>query len=185
MKIDNTTSPNFNGYKNILANRIIRPNGEKITYMSMQLDNIGKKDLELWQILQKNLMDRNFTTDVVTFNMFEQGDDNVIGFSSTLMDLEEVKPSTEEENIIIKAFTLLASLTDRIKSDFNLKQDENYRPMAYETKADLTEVFLGEKQRSAELDRAVWGAFYAQTPPQEIAADINNKIHEKMMAYFS
>ncbi|MCM1004490.1 MAG: hypothetical protein NC408_09135 [Candidatus Gastranaerophilales bacterium] len=185
MQINNTTSTNFNGYKNVLANRIVRPNGEKITYMSMQLDNIGKNDLEVWKYLQKNLMNRDFTTDVVTFNMFEQGNDNIIGFSSALLDLDDVEESSEEESLMMKAFTLLASLTDRIKSDFHLKQDENYRPMAYETKSDLADVFLDKKQSSAELDRAVWGAFYAETSPQEHAADINKKIHNKMMTYFS
>lgn len=184
MQIDNTVSPNFNGYKNVLANKIVRPNGEKIAYMSMRLDNIGKNDLDIWQTLQKNLMNRSFTTDVLTFNIFEQGDNNIIGFSSELLDLDEVAQSSEEESLMMKAFTFLASLTDRIKSDFHLIQDDNYRSMAYETKADLSDVFLGKKQGAVELDRAVWGAFYAKTSPQEIAKNINNKIHDKMMVYF-
>lgn len=185
MQINNTTSTSFNGYKNVLANRIIRPNGEKITYMSMQLDNLGKKDLANWEMLQERLMGRNCLSDVVTFNLMEQGDDNIIGFSNELLDLDSIEEGTEEENLFMKAFTLLASLTNRIKNDYNLIQDENYRPMAYETKADLADVLLNSKQNSAELDRAVYGAYYAKYSPQEIAEDINGKIHNKMMDYFS
>lgn len=185
MNINNINSTNFTGYKNVIANKVVRPNGEKITFMSMQLDNVGKADLDIWKNLQNNLMKKDFTTDVITFNVIEYDDMNIAGFSHELLDIDEVKKSSKEESLFLKAFGLIASLTDRIANDTKLITDDNYHPMGYETRYNLSDVLFSDKQKSSELDNAVWGAYYNETEPQEHAKNINNIISKKMIKYFS
>lgn len=182
---NNSTTPSFNGYKNVLANSIKRSGDEKISYISMQLNNTGNKDLDIWKSIQKKFLNREETSDVITFNLFECGNENILGISHELLDIENTKKSSEEESIMLKAYSLIASLTKRIMSDYNIQKDNSIKAMAYETKADLADVFMGNKQNSAELDRAVWGAFYPATTPQEQAKKINQKINETMIKYFA
>lgn len=183
MEIKNINSVNFNGYKNVLSNTVIRPKGAaKMTFLSMQLDNIGKNDLEIWQRLQKHITNRDFTTDIITFNLIEQGGKNTLAVSDALIRTENIEPRSEEEKLMIDAYTLAASLTDRIKQDFRINYDENYRAMAYETRADLTDFFSGFGV--AELNRAVFGAYY-QDNQQSNATYINDKITEIMLEYFA
>lgn len=183
MQINNVSSPNFCGYKNVIANKVRRKStGETITFMSMQLDNIGKNDLDIWKTIQKHFMKRDFVSDVITFELMQLNEHSLLGFSSDVIDIDAIKPNTKNENLFLKSMSLLASLTGRIMNDKNLIRDENYKPLAYEAKADLMDVLMSKK--NGELDRAIWGSFYTDTLPQERAKAINEVVADTMMKYF-
>ena len=61
-------SPAFSGYKNIAARTIkYDPDTHLFSYMAMQLDNVGHNDLDLWRDIQKRVLKKDTTTDIISF----------------------------------------------------------------------------------------------------------------------
>ena len=61
-------SPAFSGYKNIAARTIkYDPDTHLFSYMAMQLDNVGHNDLDLWRDIQKRVLKKDSTTDIISF----------------------------------------------------------------------------------------------------------------------
>ena len=193
-KISN--SPNFNGYKNILSGTIKELSGKNdLAFMTMQLDNIGHNDLEIWHNIQKNVLGKEKFTDIITFscvffsnlkNHFWVGgqDISVDGKSAV-----ENYSSVDMEKF--KTFSFIANLTKRLMNENRPLVYDNDRDLVVnKARADLCSTFKLRKyeyDREAEIlaNNLVLKSYMQQEPPQAVAGVVNNKISDIMSRHFS
>ena len=194
----------FTGYKNIIATANSKAGKDNVvTYIAMQLNNEGKQDLFEYQKLQKM---QNYVDDKndilllthildlksMTENIYLGLKNMFLGNELRLIEENFVpeKISQEmyekEKSLHMKAYTLLASLTKRIKDEkFNL-QDENIAKVIkylhstlYDIKKNGIPLFdFNQSFRLTEL--GCLGVFKFQ----DIARSFNNGITHTMDKFF-
>ena len=192
-KISN--SPNFSGYKNILSGSIKKKlTGEpEFAFMSMQLDNIGHNDLEIWQDIQKKVFKKENPSDIISFAcifftnfkkcFWVSGQDISIGNKG-------MEQYSADDIAKFKTFSFIANLTKRLMNENGtLVYNHDRELTANKARNDLTNLFKMKKyvyDRDAELlaNNLVIGAYLAQEPPQSTAGVVNNKISAIMANHF-
>ena len=133
MKINNCSTPVFTGYKNVISDDI-KDSNFRIAHLSMQLDDVGEKDLSEWKSIQKHYtkFQKPEFEDIISL-LYVQDSTNkdylFLGDRSIYLGNElaqkraqslgtvKEKAYLEEEKITLKAYTLLASLTRRLMQD--------------------------------------------------------------------
>lgn len=142
MRIQATTQ-NFTGYKNIISNELYGTSGS-MGFITAQLNNEGKNDLQEYQTLKKMMgcNESALKNDVITMIQTHKYnykplmliDAQPLLNGEDLNRLSEMVPNEIPlkeyktlENITLKAYTLMASLTKRMMADNFKEQDAGFK----------------------------------------------------------
>lgn len=183
MQINNNNSTNFNGYKNILTNRIMTGKNENFSFLSMQLNNIGHKDLDIWKNAQKNLLNINNPSDTFTIELVKGFGHNTLASGDKCLTPKILNKSPETEKLMLKTYTWMANLTKRIMNDNHLIEDTKNKQLEKvikDTTDNLYPIFGRNYYLAIDF---VSSAFQKIYHPQEVALDINKSIDEIMHNY--
>ena len=198
MKINsiNSQSPNFKGYRNIISRKLPGGPGQPyFTYMAMQLDNIGKNDLEIWQNIQRTLLKRENPADYITLSYLdipERTGFMWLGNFRLGSNLHKFSHYFGEHVDTLKSYLFVHDLTERIMNDNSwLKRDNRQMEVVKQAHRDLTEVFNEltiEEFQDHETNKAlatdiVANSFIKEDPPQANAGDINHNIYKFIMPF--
>ena len=190
---------NFYGFSNIVALTRSQVGDKYISYISAKLDNIGEPDLERYQKIreQQGLLANKETDNIATFvyicdksknkeTLYFQekpifwGDElKTLGekYVPKLMSEENYK---KEENIHMKVYTLLASLTRRISNmKFNNEDAglKNVLERLYKTLNHIT----SDQRETMELLKC---GCLKLDPFQDLASDFNRAVVHTMKQFF-
>lgn len=133
---NNIINPAFSGYKNVIANNIESSDGSRMAFITMQLNDEGSKDLTQLREIRKYVPEKRANdNDILTLmyskfrhqpeGLFFDGRSMYLG-DELLMLREECGDTynyKREETAAMKAYTLMASLTKRMKNDKILIRD--------------------------------------------------------------
>lgn len=129
MKIYNIQNQqNFKGYKNVLSHSFKTDDGFSLGFMAMKLDNEGGyRDLEAWQNIQRVLNPKAEPYDYILFQNADIFGKDGLMVNNFLLDINnefsKKEISKERESMMIKANSLVASLTKRIMNTENHPED--------------------------------------------------------------
>ncbi|MBQ7764032.1 hypothetical protein IJ384_01545 [bacterium] len=182
MRINNIQqNTNFKGYKNVISHTGI---SEKFpdsyhSYMVMELNNEGEKDLDTWHLIQKKLRPNKELSNHIYFTHT-----SILGHTMTGVDEfnislnENSKPKNEA--VLIKANQLLASLTRRLSLNSEPISDGGL----YKTLIKLVEQ-LATMTGSKTLAEKMAYQVTSQPVKHRVTAELINKgIANDMMKYF-
>lgn len=182
MQINPISNTNFLGYKNVINNVCKSPNSSEVfVYMSMQLNNWGKNDLTTWHNIQKKFLHRKSLKDTITFGLFNHNNKSEFMLCDYSLRIPEQEKGTELENIMLKAYSLIARLTNEIRFKMPVSYDEDFRKTLLEAREDLLPIF------DQDLDFVNKFMLDGITPNMEHVAPanlINREIQEEMNRYF-
>ncbi len=183
MDIKNINSTNFNGYKNLLTNNASLTKNRRLSFLSIQLDNIGKSDLDTWKTIQRNLLGEKNPSNVMTIVMRKLFDNHflLLGENKDL-DPNCVKQGSFEESMLMKTFTWLADLTKRIMNDNNLIKDKEGTEVIKES---LVTILPFSGNNITNTNNFVFQALEPENHPQAEAKKINDAIQYIMDDYLS
>ena len=188
-------TPSFNGYKNVLAGSIRESSGKpNLVYMSMQLDNIGHNDLEIWHGIQNKVLGIEKPSDIISFacvffsnlkQCFWVGGHDISVEGKGAM--EKYNSSDMEK---FKAFSYIANLTKRLMNENeNIVYNYNRELVVNKARTDLCNTFKLKKyeyDKEAEIlaNNIVIKSYVEKEPPQAVAGDVNRKISNIMAKHF-
>ena len=174
------TNISFQGYKNLVSYSHKGFMDTEHAYMAMRLNNDGPcKDLDTWHAIQKTLFKGEPLTDFFLFTSSVLHKLNIITVNNYNLDLKQIN-SREEEKAILKAFTLISSLTKRISSIDNHPQDREYNLTLQEALKMFKKVFT----RDDHVAFLIMNGASKVVKHYETADLINNNISKKMARYF-
>ena len=181
----NTTKQNntqFKGFKNVIHNVCTNKNCRGcFSYMAMQLDNVGTKDLEAWHAIQKIVLHRDKLKDTITFSLVKDFDGNKFVLANSLLEFTSEMLNTDFEKYMLKAYGLMASLTKRIGLRMPIYNDSGIVQTVEDAKEDLVKVFDNEE---LVKDFMLDGIKPDSSARAVIAARVlNEAIQEKMEDY--
>lgn len=183
MQINSTNqTPKFMGYKNVIHN-VTKTSGksDSFSYIAMQLDNIGTKDLDIWHSIQKGFLKRTKLEDTITFGIFNYEGKNRMLLSNYSLTIPEKLKSTEVEKLILRAYTLVASLTRRIAEGYPIFYDKDYKKTLLEVRENLLPIFENDIDF---VNRYILEGISPQMEHKEPSKFINNEIQKEMNKYF-
>lgn len=180
MKINKTNAVNFHGYKNVMSTTVTSPQKDfAFSCMGMQLDNVNKNDLKIWQEIQKNLLKREELDDIIVFKAMKINDETKFLIDKFILEPQNIK-NLKTEKEVLKTFTLISSLTKRIKNEYFTPEDRNLYVTLVEVMKDIAKtikdeesVFIMSKQMA-----------YKEIPHQQTADFFHSNIQKKMIKYF-
>ena len=164
----------------------------------MQLDNIGHKDLERWQEIQRAIFGSRNPSDIITLYCVNNSAnlDNcfwINGKNTTVKDKGAKESYTDADMSIFSAYTYIANLTKRIMNDNSkfVNDEENKDRVKKQATEDLIKSMMPKKYKhdgvvecnAAGLVNIACDAKYLQ-PPQAVALIVNKKISDIMSRHF-
>jgi hypothetical protein len=176
------TNLSFKGYENLISYSGSDDYGYgfNFAYMGMLLNNKnGHNDLDTWHEIQSELFKNEPKTDYLVLTNSSIGDKDLFILNNQHLSLKNIK-NDDKEKAILKAYTLLASLTRRINyTDHHPENGKIYLTLV-EIMNNLIEIF---KDKSHASFLSTLGANKV-VKHYETAEMINNNIARKMNAYF-
>ena len=182
---------NFAGYKNVIHNNINR-NDLSYTLLSMQLNDEGAKDLTEFNNIMR-LQDKKTDTDVLTVFYAEKSkipgflflNDRSMFLGDELRTLwEKYNSSTaykKEEKASLKAYTLLASITNRMMQNGLTTMDKSFPDVVRKTVMNLKNIFTASPMAVFGL---VQQSILENKSLEETAAILNNVVKHNMQIFF-
>lgn len=169
----------FKGYSNIVSNTSSDNNGTTFSYMAMKLDNVDHPDLDTWKEIQTKLFRMDKPSDYIIFHALGNNENNVFSASDRALNIYEVK-SSQDERLMLKAYTLIASLTKRISSkDFHPEDSKLYL-----TVTELLKNLLNICENQTIASVLATEASLKRVEHFKTADLINSKIQKSMLQYF-
>ena len=187
----------FCGYKNVISNELKTVDGGSFSYLAMQLNDEGRPDLSEWrkiksmqsEILQNTIAEdsvlsvvhinkNKFTPGIMMLNEMPLIDGRALrDYSIKYAGDESYKKC---ERFILKAYTLLASLSGRISVDSVRYRDFSLK----DTVVSLAEILsrLGiERNNSFEIAHS---GIFVNAEQRKTAASLNKYIQKTMEVFF-
>lgn len=194
MKINNCTTPNFTGYRNVISDDI-RGTNFRIAHLSMQLNDEGEKDLSKWKTIQKhfNKIDRPEFKDIISLLYVEDStetdylflSDKQLVFGQELakkclksLGTSKEKDYLEEEKVTLKAYTLLASLTRRLMQQSIPSEDFYNKGRVFERIYFSLSELMNQDAAASYLDRSL------SKTHEKVAEFFNTGIQKTMKQFF-
>ena len=191
MKV-NFTSQSFRGYKNIISG-CLDDEYNRTSALSIQLNNVEQNDLKDYLEMKKkqNLAYIKGKDEVINLTFIESANNEKqllinerpwLSGEELLILKQQVDDDLYKkiESVILKGYTLVASLTERIWKDNDIKKDSFKIKTESSFKNNILE--LSESKETAE--NVINDLLSDVTPPQKIAKRINKYIKETMTAFF-
>lgn len=181
MNINKINSTNFNGYKNVMSTTATN-SSENFTFacMAMQLDNNGENDLEKWNYIQKNFLKREELSDIMSFKAMELNGDVRFILDEFLLHPENLKQGSETEQNVLKAFSLISSLTKRIKNEYFPPENSNKHNVLAMLIKDITKI-ISDGETAFYICHS---AACKRVPHAKTADFFHSNINKKMAKYF-
>lgn len=192
MKITyNDTQINFQGYKNIISGGMAGP-AKKFMFLSAELNNNdGHSDLTEYQKFLKIIPSYKNETPNICCLVYSQSEGQEILFMNNGVmygnqELRHLQRNTEEdfyrkiEGGMMKAHTLIASITRRISRDGFCEKDENITKVVRATIDNLS-VLLNSEENAHKLFTS---RMLVQQANEKWASSINGYIRRTMNAFF-
>ena len=175
-----TANTSFKGYKNIISHSMEAPNNS-FAFMTIELDNLmGSNDLEKWHTIQKKLMYNREPSNYVTFHNLEIMGKDFFQVGDLLLNINEQKSlSPAREDILVKLYLLIESLTKRISNtDYHPEDSKKYLSLV-ETIKHFTPI-LGSQQKAE-----IYATQVAKEPVKhyKTAAFIHKKIAKELTKF--
>ena len=174
--------PKFKGFSNVIHDvcpfKDFRPS---FSFMSMRLDNINGKDLDIWHSIQKKITPNKKLSDVITFACFNDFNERYFLLNDTVLKLEPGMENTALGKVFLKAYTLLASLTKRIELRTPVVYDKNFNETLFKTVDNLLPIF---ENRVDFTKNFVAEAIKPDLSPVNSAKVMNESIQEELENYF-
>ena len=169
----------FSGYKNVIGDMYDKAPISRFSFLSMQLDNNGTPDLDIWKTIQKDLYKIKDPQDVITFQCVEIGGlGKKFYFGGNSLNLKTV--NSKNEALILKAFGLIASLTKRIIMTSLPTVDREMPKTILQTR----ENFLKFLENDADfVDNIIYTSVQSRFSKSHIAENMNKNVHKMMKAY--
>ena len=160
-------------------NKLKTPNCD-FAYISMQLDNVGCKDLDIWKHLQKEILNRTDYQDVITFCKVTNNNVNKtkIYIENYPLELQDINIVPVYEPAYLKAYTLLARLSKEIIETKNLSKTPDIMHTISKTQSNLSSFLRNNLSGYVATQSGIQG------PIREIASNINTSIQKIMNDYF-
>ena len=199
MKTSINSNLNFNGFSNIVALSRSQVGNKYISYISAKLDNKGEPDLDRYQKIreQQGLLANKETDNVATFVYVLDKDQNketlyfhekpmfwgdelkALGeeYVPKLMSAENYK---NEENIHMKVYTLLASLTKRMSNMKFNNEDASLKDVLERLYKSLNHI-ISDQREAMDLLRC---GCLKLDPFQYLASDFNRAVVHTMKQFF-
>lgn len=185
-------SPAFSGYKNIYTRTIkSNPDTHLFSHMAMQLDNIGHNDLDLWIDIQKKVLKKDTTTDIISFafasSPLMQSHFWLNGKDINTDQLKKSSIYSQTDMDVFKTFSFIAQLTKRLMNENSaLVLDNDTKSDVLETARRSLEAMFTARKHSYDSEAAklaneiILATLFNPQKPQENAGIINIKLNELM-----
>ena len=174
------TNLSFKGYENLISySHSVDSNNVGLAYMAMKLNNEnGQKDLEIWHDIQRGLFNENNPSDYLILTKAYMGDIESDVLNNYSINLDKIK-NKKEEIFIMRAYTLLASLTRRII--YTDHHPENAK--IYLTLSELIKILNKQYKDSSKVFLLSNLGANKSVKHYKTAELVNQKIAKKMAAY--
>lgn len=180
MKITHTNnSPQFQGFSNVVSHTFAEGEGVALSYMAMKLDNSEKPDLDTWNDIQKNLFKMDKTNDYIIFHCMSRDNTDVFSLSDRYLNLHDTK-NQQDEKLMLKAYSLIASITKRLELKDNPPEDSRLCLTVAELLKNLTQII---ENKSIALTLTTQAAM-KKVEHYKTAHLINSLIDKNMKNYF-
>ena len=182
----------FKGYNNIVAKCIDFNNGYSTQYIVAQLNDEGYPDLTNYRKLKRmqGLSDAEVENDLLqlVYREYPKHDvlslgDKELYWGAELLHIEQTLPKfmtrdeyMHERDLHMKAYTLLANITDRMANDNRKVISDDKLPIIFKKTIEHLEKFLNKD--------VIWASLYSNVPYQKIAANFNQGIKLTMSHFF-
>lgn len=180
MQINNTPSVNFNGYKNLMTNSARASKNEGFTFLSMQLDNIGKNDLDIWKNVQERLFGQYKPSDIFTIELIEFFGNRTLLLADKNIDPNKYTKQSSQEMSLMKAYTWMADLMKRVMNENYPVKDKGTFDVFHKTIANILPLFHNDFRLANAF---VLLAQHPDNHPQESALKISESIDKIMLDY--
>lgn len=141
-----SSSNTFEGYKNLIVRDTKVGLNNRLSLWAAELTNEGNKDLDQYRILQKKM---GIDSDDVIFCLYVKNkygqnlflNEKPLLWGTELRNLQYKYPSNEYkkvEEMTLKAYSLLASITKQMMQDASAKIDSGYEKVFTKTLHKLT-----------------------------------------------
>lgn len=176
----NINNTNFKGYKNIVSNRISGSGNDFFSFISLQLNNEKCNDLQIWQSLQRELLKNENVTDVITFQCLKKYPLKDFFIGGFHLDTRKMR-NLDNENLFLKAFSLISSLTKRLSYESLVPQDRDIYKNLPLIERELSQCLYDPKV-AGEI---IAYSFLKDIKQEKIAQEMNQIIQKKMESYFA
>ena len=151
----------------------------------MQLDNVGYQDLDMWNNIQKNLLNISNPSKTFTLELIKGFGATNLVHASTMLNPDSIAKDDNKEALMFKAYTWMANLTRRIMNENNLITDKSNGQMEQvfqDTTKNIASLFFNNYSLALDF---VSSSFHQQCHPQEVALDMNKAISKIMCDYLN
>lgn len=192
MKVNNINNTSFKGYKNIISD-VIQGDNRRLIYFSAQLNNAnGVKDLDYYRKIIENYprFQKKSPTDIATCLYIQNGNSDRMSLNliplpwgEELLDMEPALPPAlykMEEDIALKSYTLLASLTKRMMHNNLCNKDKNIASV-FSNLLDILGHFGNDRQTAYTIAES---SLRENKPFDKLALFLNRRIQHSMNTFF-
>ena len=198
MKIASNQSyaPEFRGYRNIVTRKISGSNqGQFFTFMSMQLDNAGHRDLDLWKNLQQKVLKRQEYSDIISFSFLNASDNfGCLWLGDKLMNDGQsfLTAKFGGDESLLRACAGIHNLTENLMNENGwLQRDNSLMDVAKHACNNLINIFSDSKamyfgnnkdMKNIATDFVAM-SFINPDKPQANAGDINKNLYKVILPF--
>ena len=175
MNIKNTNQINFKGYSNILSHTIQDKNGDSYSVMAMKLNNIGPKDLNSWELLQRAALNQS-QSDYIIFSSISKNGKNYVTLGEKVLDINKSKSSCERK-VIQMCLNYLEFLTRRIETAATHKENGDL----YLTLVELSNYLSKINNDKSFVENLCWNAAAKKTSHNRSAGLINKHVKQALL----
>lgn len=180
MKITHTHNAlQFKGFSNVVSNTFAEGDGISLSYMAMKLDNNEKPDLDTWKDIQRKLFKMDKTSDCIIFHCISRDNTDVFSLSDRSLNLHDAL-NPQDEKLMLKAYSLIASITKRLVLKDNPPEDAKLCLTVAELLKNLTQII---ENKSIALTLTTQAAM-KKVEHYKTANLINSLIDKNMKNYF-
>ena len=198
MKINSNQSytPKFSGYKNIVTRKMSGSNQNQFfTFMSMQLDNAGHEDLEIWKTLQRKILKRQECSNIISFSFLNANDDTgFLWLDDKLMNNEQSYLTSKfgGNTNLLRACAGVHNLTENLMNENGwLQRDNSLMDVVKHSCNNLINIFSDESvmcfSKNKDIKNLVIDlvatSFLHQDKPQANAGDINKNLYKVILPF--
>ena len=144
----------------------------------MELNNIKHNDLDRWKDIQRDLFKIYDPSEHIVIQHFKTDSINRFSVNNKLLEPQKAK-NIQERNLILRTFTLIASLTDRI-SHRDLWEEDKY---LYKTLMEIKKYLKDSMENVVISEAFAMAGMFKGVKSIATAGRMNQSIVKKMEQY--
>lgn len=184
--LGNNNQLNFKGFKNVISNDI-KNDKARFSFFATELNNDGFNDLDEYRKLLKMMGEKETNILSVIYSRVDSEDVLMLNgkklfWGNELKLLSKHFPENlykKEENIAMKAYTIIASITNRMMNNGLATQDADFKKVFSNFYKVLQEIIPNQLLIMEIIEKSI-----ANNKPVDIVGELFNKITRKSMEQF-